>query len=561
MSETKTEVRARCLRIEQVLLKNWIGPHRSLMCCSNEFKNWQPSEVEDLFKLLPDLKERKLSPHGPESLYPPTGTQYWKELAMKAAMVGVYDAAALTVSPIILMSRTFRKEFLSDVARINYDAIGSSLFVKCPMRLLRQAANANMAVCVNHHGRFSVRGSGYAAISHVWAETMGLECNDRKVEHDDRGINYAHFSRIISSAVTSSHHKWFWLDLLAVPQIRGDEQDVDMLRELKTNVVNSLIHVYRNADSVIILDSLTLQLDSVDPCTVAAILSCGRWLTRMWTYQEIKLAKKAHIVTKTSTLDFHGMVGALDARAGKNEVDYAYWHEIHLKFMRLLPSDPRGVSLADVAFCCSDRNAENNIDYARSLFALLNLQWQTGWQYEDAILHIVKSRPQDATRIANLQGKRGLPPPYSWAPLYLARLTGKIFGDYTATENGLLGYWTTFRLNRIIWHGLHHLNDEKVVFHMELLNRYGEPFEIWSEQPNYRSDKLTEWWLQATPSGTARLLCASVPENLHTNRDPVVMLMVLQGDAESFGMVVGTLTMNDDDVNELDGEILQWLLG
>lgn len=83
---------------------------------------------------------------------------------------------------------------------------------------------------------------------------------------------------------------------------------------------------------------------------------------------------------------------------------------------------------------------------------------------------------------------------------------------------------------------------------------------MWSELPNYRDDKLIEWWSQATPSETARLLCANVPENLDTNRDPVVMLMVLQGDAESFGTVAGTLTMNDDDVNELDGELLQWLL-
>jgi len=560
MSETKAEVRARCLRIEQILLENWIGPHRSPMCCSNELKNWQPSEVEDLFKLLPDFKDRKFSPHGPESLYPPKGRQYWKEFAVKAAMIGAFDVFALVISPILLTSKTFRKNFLSEVTELNYSTIGSSLFIKCPLHLLRQVADAGMAVCVNKHGCFSVRRSKYAAISHVWAETMGLELEDQKIEHDSRGINRAHFRRIFSKAAASSKHGWFWLDLLAVPQIHGDEQDIDMLRELKTNVVNSLIHVYRNADSVVILDALTLQLDSVDPCKVAAILNCGRWLTRMWTYQEIKLAKKAYIVTKTGTLDFHDMIRALDARAGENEVHYKRWHEMYLKFNRLLPSDPRGVSLADVAFCCSDRNAENDIDYARSLYALLDLQWQTGWQYDDAILHIIKSRPQDAARIANLQGRRGLPPPYSWSPRYLARLTGKIFGDYIATEHGLLGYWSTFRLNRIIRHGLHNKNDAKVIFHLELLNRFGKPFEMWSELPNYRDDKLIEWWSQATPSGTARLLCANVPENLDTNRDPVVMLMVLQGDAESFGAVAGTLTMNDDDVNELDGELLQWLL-
>jgi hypothetical protein len=37
-------------------------------------------------------------------------------------------------------------------------------------------------------------------------------------------------------------------------------------------------------------------------------------------------------------------------------------------------------------------------------------------------------------------------------------------------------------------------------------------------------------------------------------------MVLLQGDAESFGTVVGTAAMNDDDVTELDGELTQWLL-
>ncbi|KAI9146828.1 hypothetical protein HJFPF1_13396 [Paramyrothecium foliicola] len=560
MSDAKAQVRERCLKIEQVLRDNWIGPHRAQMCSINDFKYWQPSEVEALFKLLPDIKDRKLSPHGPESRPPPKGNQRWKELAMKTAMVGAVDAFAVAVSPLALISKTARKEVLPAIVKLNYDAIGSSFFVKCPVDLLQQAARSNAAVCVNRWGQFSIRTSGYAAISHVWAETMGLEFNDEKIEQDDRGINYAHFSRIVSSIVVSSGYEWFWLDLLAVPKIRGDEEHINVLRELKTNVINSLIHVYRNADAVIILDSLTLQLSTDDLCAAAAILSCGRWLTRMWTYQEIKLARKAIIVTKTRILDYHAVVSALDARARQSKVAYEYWHEIHLKLMRLLPSDPRGVSLADVAFCCTDRNTENDIDYARSLFALLNLQWKTGWNYEDAILHIIKSRPQDAARIAHLQGLRGLPPPYSWAPRYLARLTGTIVGGYEATTNGLVGLWTTFLINRVIRHG-EHTNGRKLIFHMELLNRRGEPFEMWSELPHNFSDDLGRWLDQATPTGAARLLFPRIPENLHTNTDPIIMLLVLQSDVESFGTVVGTAAMNDDDVTELDGERMPWVLG
>lgn len=555
----KEVIRRRCLEVVQILRSNYVGAHRALICATNEFRHWQPSEVEALWKLLPDLELRKLSPHGPESRHVPRGGRRWAELAMKTAVIGAVDAAALVASPLALLSKTVRQEALPGLIKLNYESIGSSFFVKCPLDLLRQAAHAGMAVCVSRGGDFSVRSSGYAAISHAWAETMGLEYNDEKVDHDDRGINYKHFGRIISDAVASTGHHWFWLDLLAVPQIKGDEPDVQMLRELKTNVINSLIHVYRNADAVVILDSLTLQLSTPDLCAVAAIFSCGRWLTRMWTYQEIKLARKALVVTRTGAVDFEEMVNALHVRKSESEAAYKHWHEIHLKLMRLLPSDPRGVSLADVAFCCGDRNAENDIDYARSLFALLDLKWETGWTYEQAILHIVMSRPQDTARIANLQGMRGLPAPYSWAPRYLARLTGMIIGGYTATKDGLVGSWTTFRVNRVITLR-EHQNEPKHILHLELLSQRGEPFEMWSELPQGWTHALDQWREQARPAGSARLLCAKVPENMRDDHDPVIMLMVLQDGAETCGTVVGTLALNDPDVHELDGERLQWLL-
>jgi hypothetical protein len=160
---------------------------------------------------------------------------------------------------------------------------------------------------------------------------------------------------------------------------------------------------------------------------------------------------------------------------------------------------------------------------------------------------------------------RGLPAPYSWAPRYLARLTGQIIDGYTATEIGLVGYWFTFRLNRIIRHG-EHKNETKLIFHMELLNLRGEPFEVWFELPHHWSDELDRWLEEATPSGTARLLCSKVPGDFWTNNVPnfpVTMLMVLlTGGMEDLGLgkVVGTAAMNDDDVTELVGEEKQWLL-
>lgn len=202
------------------------------------------------------------------------------------------DVLAVAASPLAVLFRTVRREALPQLVKLNYEAIGSSFFVKCPLHLLRQAVDVGMAVCVNRWGQFSIRGDGYAAISHVRVDTMGLEFNDEKIEQNERGIDYAHFGRIISKAVASSGYEWFWLDLLAVPQTGGDEKEASMLRGLKTNVINSLINVCTNADAVIILDALTLQLPSVDPCIVAAaLLSCGPWPTRMWTYQEVRVKR------------------------------------------------------------------------------------------------------------------------------------------------------------------------------------------------------------------------------------------------------------------------------
>ena len=198
MADNKKQARERRSQIEKVLLDNWIGPHRSQICAINEFKHWQVSEVEALFTLLPPLKDRKLSPHGPESRPPPQGNQRWKDLAKKTAMIGFVDLLVVASTPLILLSKTARKETLPALIKLNYDAIGSSFFVSCPMDLLRKAAQDKMAVCVNPRGQFSIRSSGYAAISHVWAETMGLEFNDEKITQDERGINHALWPHHIS---------------------------------------------------------------------------------------------------------------------------------------------------------------------------------------------------------------------------------------------------------------------------------------------------------------------------------------------------------------------------
>ena len=61
---------------------------------------------------------------------------------------------------------------------------------------MQKTAAPGQALCVNRWGMFQMMSSGYAAISHVWAETMRLEYNDEKIEQDERGFNMHHFIRI-----------------------------------------------------------------------------------------------------------------------------------------------------------------------------------------------------------------------------------------------------------------------------------------------------------------------------------------------------------------------------
>lgn len=60
-----------------------------------------------------------------------------------------------------------------------------------------EAARLGKALCVTSYGQFRVLESGYATISHVWCETMGLEFHDEKTEQDERGFNMSHFFRIM----------------------------------------------------------------------------------------------------------------------------------------------------------------------------------------------------------------------------------------------------------------------------------------------------------------------------------------------------------------------------
>lgn len=553
MTEQREAARERQSQIEEILKQNWVGPTRCLLGSLNEFRHWTPDDVKRIFDLLLPTKERKLSPLGPFCRYAPRGKQRWSELAMKVGMLAVVDVFILVASPLLLLSARGRNT-LASVSTFNFQSIGSSIFVGPSNDLRKEAARTSRALCVNKWGKFRILDKGYAAISHVWVETMGLEFNDEKVDQDDRGLNFDHFSRIMAQA-TRCGVDWLWFDLLAIPRNSDDPTKSDEIKHLKTSVINTLSDVYRNADAVVILDSLTLQLRTNDIITTAAILSCGRWLTRVWTYQEIKIARRAVIVTADRCFEFNNMVDALLQEESK---DFDRWNSLRLTFDRLLPHRDVGISLADIAFSSQNRNSTNNIDYARGFFAVLGLKWKTEWTYEDGILEMIKSQPRHAARIANLSGMRGLPEPYSWAPQYMVQLEGKIFDDFQDTSMGLVGFWYTVTVKQITGYGPNK-DKSKLIFSATVLDRYEKVVSIQLTLPHTWNERLSHWLDEARPDGQAKLLCADNPlysDHLH------VFLLVLKGTSidtvcDATGIVSGTAVLNG---GELEGERLKWRL-
>jgi len=103
--------------------------------------------------------------------------------------------------------------------------------------------------------------------------------------------------------------EWLWTDVLVIP---GGWPTRTLQDELITvALINSMPQVYGRAEAVLIFDATVLQLHSTDHIEVAVALACGKWTTRVWTYQEIKLANRAVVVTATGGVDFSAIIATL----------------------------------------------------------------------------------------------------------------------------------------------------------------------------------------------------------------------------------------------------------
>ncbi|KAH6662179.1 hypothetical protein B0J14DRAFT_611042 [Halenospora varia] len=364
---------------------------------------------------------------------------YWHESEVQ----GVFARLDTTPAAIKRGLRSFETETSS--ADKSAMATRDNDFLKPNVGLMLQSVEKHAALCVNEAGEFSLRDTDYVAMSHVWIQGVGSDLDNRGLPH--------HLIRSIFARIRSMNVEWIWLDSLAIPG------GVDALslheEELKASLINCLADVYRKAKAVVILDALLLRLRSVDPVETAALLCCGAWITRMWTYQEVKLAKHAIVVTKQGLVNWKDMVETLQKgaqiKSGEVQQDHRdKCSSLYRTLGRLQRNDKLGVSLPDLAYGCGYRQAGVHLDHARALFPTLGLTWKMNYNVEEAMKQVYLSQKEHATRVVLYHG----PPRHhwpGWAPATFSDLIdGLILEESTWMRRGLKRRWFTVKVRRIV---------------------------------------------------------------------------------------------------------------
>ncbi|KAI4115403.1 MAG: hypothetical protein LQ345_003991 [Seirophora villosa] len=280
----------------------------------------------------------------------------------------------------------------------------------------------------------------YVALSHIWIE--GLQ---RDNEHS--GLPSEKFRAIF--ALLDIHHieaQWVWTDVLVIPG--GDPAKASSADEMLTiDIINTLPFIYSNADSVIILDALVLQLHSENLTDIAMALVCGKWTTRVWAFQEIKLAQRALVVTATGFHYYSDIVRHLDTLAAEQPACY---RGMYLRLAILEKNDERGLSIPDTVMACGSRRSGQDIDYARAFFPVLGLKWEYGMTREEGMQMIYRSYKHHAPRIACFYGAPRMKINLAWAPYSFHDITGMVTGSLKWDDRGIRGDWYAVRVSKVL---------------------------------------------------------------------------------------------------------------
>ena len=299
-----------------------------------------------------------------------------------------------------------------------------------PRSLVLQAAQEKAALCVNASKEWSIRRSDYVALSHVWSE--GLQQDKQRKAVQGNKIDLV-FKTLIKAKIPA---EWIWTDVLSIPGGGGptDNLDDDLL---KIKIINSMPEIYANAEAVVIFDALVWQLQTRDALELAAVLVCGLWASRVWTFQEIKMARKAYIINGW----YHAIPWAVITRMLKAaaEKDSRRYHQLWLAFAIMGRDDKVNICVRDIAFACQRRRSGIDVDYARAFFPTFRLEWQNGMTREQGMQKIYRSQMEDTTRIIFSFGHPRLKIRPAWAPSYMNGLEMVITPPMVVEERGVRG--------------------------------------------------------------------------------------------------------------------------
>ncbi len=416
--------------VQELLLRNGVDPATAKYAAMNEFAGFNVSSLTEFWKRVKRPRmdfcpcrdsppQQKLGKHAQDSKEP-------VEIANKCD----FD-----------VDQWISKIFES-----------SPTWIKAPRDLMEQAVQEDKALCLNAQGQWSLRSTGYMALSHVWIE--GIQSDP-----DGRGFQQKQLARIFE-VIKRTGAEWIWMDVLAIP---GGGGPTSTLKDemLKIEIINTMASVYSKADAVIVLDALVLQLHPQTALDVAIALRCGRWATRIWTYQEIKLATRALIVTAQAVYDFAELIKIVESVIAGSP----HMKELHNYLGRLQRRDDLGVSIPDIVTACQTRKAGFDLDYARAFFPTLGLRWEEGMTREEGMQMIYRAQKFHASRIVSFHGcpRLGIRP--AWAPSYFTGLEGVVGKAQSWEERGLRGEWHVLKVHKV----LHTFTQfKKLVFNLQL---------------------------------------------------------------------------------------------
>lgn len=184
-----------------------------------------------------------------------------------------------------------------------------------------------------------------------------------------------------------------------------------------------------------------MRLRSRDLVDVAIVLLCGKWMTRLWTLQEICLANDGLVLTALGPVKFKDIIRTVRYLSGNQEdqedilgthdpsilqtvhdaVDASKFEQMYLRLARLVFVEGQK-PFTSLALSCSGRRTGNDIDYARAFFPLLGLEWKVQNSREEGMKQIYDSQAYYSKRMVLMHGSPRSSFRPGWAPSYLTGL-------------------------------------------------------------------------------------------------------------------------------------------